>query len=334
MVSNASAIRLARLLPGALAPRRTAATLAPRVPLPAVLLAPQPAALTRARAPRAARATSTAALAAGSAPRAPRVTLAALIAEKDARLAEKDARLAEKDARLAFTERELVERLAFTERELVERLADKQQLLAEMDKRFEVQGARHTELLAAALHAAAVAQGQLSVCSIFSDAVSTAWVACQARGPEVRGARSRVVALLDRCPGFVAYLRVAAADNGVDPEGVLDEVRKLYPTLCSRAHGDAPEGSADLASAVFDNLGRTALVAYAGVVHFSGRRISLYDAARAALPLVMRTERGCHATEAAIRTSLPLVEERVAATVFAGARARSAAGGGADDGEE
>jgi hypothetical protein len=316
MVSNASAIRLARLLPGALAPRRTAATLAPRVPLPAVLLAPQPAALTRARAPRAARATSTAALAAGSAPRAPRVTLAALIAEKDARLAEKDARL------------------AFTERELVERLADKQQLLAEMEKRFEVQGARHTELLAAALHAAAVAQGQLSVRSIFSDAVSTAWVACQARGPEVRGARSRVLALLDRCPGFVAYLRVAAADNGVDPEGVLDEVRKLYPTLCSRAHGDAPEGSADLASAVFDNLGRTALVAYAGVVHFSGRRISLYDAARAALPLVMRTERGCHATEAAIRTSLPLVEERVAATVFAGARARSAADGGADDGEE
>ena len=309
MVSNASAIRLARLLPGALAPRRTAATLAPRVPLPAVLLAPQPAALTRARAPRAARATSTAALAAGSAPRAPRVTLAALIAEKDARL-------------------------AFTERELVERLADKQQLLAEMEKRFEVQGARHTELLAAALHAAAVAQGQLSVRSIFSDAVSTAWVACQARGPEVRGARSRVLALLDRCPGFVAYLRVAAADNGVDPEGVLDEVRKLYPTLCSRAHGDAPEGSADLASAVFDNLGRTALVAYAGVVHFSGRRISLYDAARAALPLVMRTERGCHATEAAIRSSLPLVEERVAATVFAGARARSAADGGADDGEE
>ena len=237
-------------------------------------------------------------------PRAPRVTRGALLAEKD--------------TRIASFERELVERLADKDA----RIADKERLLADKERLFADNEARHAIVLAAALHAAAVAEGQLSVRSVLQDAVSSAWAACAPLRSKAQGVGTRIEALLNECPGFVAYLRVAADDNSVDPEGVLVEAGKLYATLCLRSHGDTPVSSAALSSAVFDNLGDTALVAYAGIVHFSGRRISLYDQARTALPLVMRTEHGCRATEATIRRSLPLFEERGLASVSAAERAR------------
>ena len=93
------------------------------------------------------------------------------------------------------------------------------------------------------------------------------------------------------------------------PDDALKEARKLYTSFCSRAHADAPEGSAGISSVVFEGAGRTALVAYAAVVHYTGRSISLYaiDDSSAALPLKMRTLRDCAATEAAIRASPMLV---------------------------
>ena len=286
----------ARVVAAAATSARTA-TLAPP------LHAAPPVAFIRASRVTRAASTSSALDAPSAPPRARRATLSALLAEKD--------------ARLAAAERELSARLAEKER-LIEK---ESQLVAEKDKRLADVALRHAIVLAAALHAAAVAEGRLSVRSILQDAVASAWETCRPAGADVPGVGVRIAALIDRCPGFGAYLRVAALDNGVDSVGVLTEARKLYATLCSRPHGDAPGGSAALPSAVFDGLGRTALVAYAGVVHFSGRRLSLYDEVRAALPLVMRTERGCRATEAAIRASLPLVEERGAATVSAtGAR--------------
>ena len=81
-------------------------------------------------------------------------------------------------------------------------------------------------------------------------------------------------------------------------------------TLCSRAHADAPEGSAGISSAVCAGPGRTALVAYAALVHFSGCRLSLNvaDDSSSALPLTMRTLRSCAATEAQVRASSELAD--------------------------
>jgi hypothetical protein len=227
-------------------------------------------------------------------PHTQRGFLVALLAEKDARLSEKDARLADKD------------------RELIARLSDKELLLAE-------KALRHSVELAAALHATAVAEGRLSVRSILQDSVASAWAVNRPAGAVATGVNARIAALLESCSGFTAYLRVAATDNRVDPTGVLAEARKLYATLCSRAHGDAPGGSASLTSAIFESSGNTALVAFAAIVHFSGRRLALYDKDRIGLKLVMRTERGGSATEAAIRASPLLVEGggEGAATTFA-----------------
>lgn len=78
------------------------------------------------------------------------------------------------------------------------------------------------------------------------------------------------------CDYLKAYVRIAATDNNVPPDDALKEARKLYASSCSRAHADAPEGSAGVSPVVFESARRTALVAYAAIVHYTGRSISLY----------------------------------------------------------
>ena len=145
--------------------------------------------------------------------------------------------------------------------------------------------------------------------SILEASVYDTWSACGPRKPlpAAGGCAARLTALLEPangCAGLIAYVRVAAADNGVPPEHVLVEARKLCATFFSRMHADAPDGSASLLSAVFERPSRAALVAYAALVLFSGRRLRLYTAdgafrkarAEGEPPLTMRTLRSCRAT--------------------------------------
>jgi hypothetical protein len=92
------------------------------------------------------------------------------------------------------------------------------------------------------------------------------------------------------CPGFVAYLRRAAADNGVPERDMLTQAGRLYDVLSERLHSDAASGAGTtrLPAEVFERSGRTTMVALAAVVRFSGRDIALYDAAGDAQPLRLR----------------------------------------------
>ena len=241
--------------------------------------------------------------------RAPR-DLVALLAAADARAAAAEHRLADKEALLAAVESRLADKdalVAFTVAAAECRLADKQALADATSK-------LHAVELAAAKHVADVANSRLNVRSILETSVYETWSTCGPRkpSPAASSCAGRLMALLEPgngCSGLIAYVRVAAADNGVPPEHALAEARKLYATLCSRMHADAPEGSEGLSSAVFEGPGRTALVANAALVHFSGRRLRLYAAdgalgnARAELPLTMRTPCNCSATEAEILAS-------------------------------
>ena len=213
--------------------------------------------------------------------------LVALVASKDALVASKDA-LAASSAR------------------------DKDALIASKDALIVAAAKAHAVELAVSMHATDVAKSRLSVRAILETSITEAFAAWRPPHDDAKTVSDRLLKLLDPktgCAGYKAYLRVAAVDNNVPPDHALTEARKLYSSFCSRAHSDAPEGSAGISSVVFESAGRTALVAYAAAVHYTGRRIRLYaaDDVGAALPLKMRTLRDCEATEAAVRAS-PLLE--------------------------
>ena len=240
----------------------------------------------------------------------------ALLVEKDARLAEKDARLAEKDARLAAAlaaaERNLRERLVSAERELRGALAGKDALLAIKDELLAEVRASSSRDVAIAKHAADVAKGVLNVRGLFEACLADiAAAACRGAAsssspsssplPSAPSALLRL--LLGRssssaasgappsiCPGFVAYLRRAAADNGVPERDMLTQAGRLYDVLSERLHSDAASGAGTtrLPAEVFERSGRTTMVALAAVVRFSGRDIALYDATGDAQPLRLR----------------------------------------------
>ena len=188
----------------------------------------------------------------------------------------------------------------------------KDALVASSARVFDAAEKAHAIELAAAKHETDVAKSRLSVRAILETSIAEAYASWRSPHDHASTPSDRLAKLLDAnkgCEGFKAYVRVAAADNGVPPDDALKEARKLYSSFCSRAHADAPEGSAGISSVVFESTGRTALVAYAAVVHYSGRSLRLYavDDTSAALPLKMRTLHDCAATEAAIRASPLLV---------------------------
>jgi hypothetical protein len=198
--------------------------------------------------------------------------------------------------------KDAAERLKETSRVADERLKDAAERLVESK-------ASSAVLVANALYDLDVAHGRLNVRSVYEDAIAMAWVKCAPPGVRVAGVTARVDALLTSKTGLQPYLRVAAEDNGVSPDKVVEEARKLYASLCSRAHLDAPAGTTTMHMDVFDGA-RTQMIAYAASLAFGERHIAFYvreDGERAILPLVLRAERGCAATEAAIRASLKLV---------------------------
>lgn len=198
-------------------------------------------------------------------------------------------------------------------------IASKDEIVASMDAMIASKdmliiaaSTAHAVELAAAKHATDVATSRLSVRAILETSIAEAFASWDPPHDDAKTPSECLLKMLDAhkgCGGLKAYLRVAASDNGVPPDDALKEGRKLYSSFCSRAHADAPEGSEGISSVVFNNAGRTALVAYAALVSYTGRRLRLYanDGTRAALPLTMRVLHSCTATEAQIRASPTLI---------------------------
>ena len=110
------------------------------------------------------------------------------------------------------------------------------------------------------------------------------------------------------CPGLDAYIRVAAAENGVGEELALRAARQLYSQLSSLAHSSDVDSTADgavsLPTTVFASWGSATLVVYAAIVSYSRRGVGFYvDTKEKLLPLKLRTLREADATVEAIRAS-------------------------------
>ena len=109
------------------------------------------------------------------------------------------------------------------------------------------------------------------------------------------------------CPGLVAYLRRAAADNGVPEREMLTQAGRLYEVLSERLHSDAASGAGTttLPVEMFERSGRATMVALAAFVRFTGRDIALYNAngSMASLRLRLPPPAACTATAEALATA-------------------------------
>jgi hypothetical protein len=224
------------------------------------------------------------------------------IADRDARLAAAEREL---QAHVAAAERELLlrmadkdARLAAAERKLQARMADKDALLAEKDAHMKTRILLAAFELAASKHEADVAKGILSergLVGLFEACVADIWRRCgpvprgTARVPTTQKLAQVLSASASCCPGLIAYLQLAAADNGHPEEEVLRQARKLCETLSSaRVHADSVEGTTRPPAQVIANTDGPAAVALAALVRFTGRDIWLYSEDAASLPLRLR----------------------------------------------
>jgi hypothetical protein len=219
-----------------------------------------------------AAAAAAAAAQAAAAPRPP-ARRAASAAARGAFSAAARAVFAEKDLRLAASERELRERVAAFEREL-----------AGKDERLEDLRKAHAAALAVAAHDVDVSRGLLNVRGLFEACVEDAWRAAAPRvNPEERYAtvsdKLRLLLRGDACPGLVAYLKVAAEDNGAPEGDLLRQAGRLYEVLSERLHSDAASsvGTTELPAAIFDRSGRNTMIALAAFARFTGRDLALYS---------------------------------------------------------
>ena len=194
----------------------------------------------------------------------------ALVASKDALAAssarDKDALIASKDALVASMSASKDALVASKDALAASSARDKDALIASKDALFVAAAKAHAVELAVSMHATDVAKSRLSVRAILETSITEAFAAWRPPHDDAKTVSDRLLKLLDPktgCAGYKAYLRVAAVDNNVPPDHALTEARKLYSSFCSRAHSDAPEGSAGISSVVFESAGRTALVAYA-----------------------------------------------------------------------
>ena len=109
------------------------------------------------------------------------------------------------------------------------------------------------------------------------------------------------------CPGLIAYLTVAATDNGKNPEQVLRSAKELYPYLSKLLHSTPVGMPEPLPEDVFTGWGDESRLAFAAVVTLSGRRMSFY-ARRVTPPATkLRNISGCRVTVEAVRAA-PLLE--------------------------
>ena len=142
----------------------------------------------------------------------------------------------------------------------------------------------HAAALAVAAHDVDVSRGLLNVRGLFETCVEDAWRAAAPRvNPKERYAtvsdKLRLLLRGDACPGLVAYLKVAAEDNGAPEGDLLRQAGRLYEVLSERLHSDAASsvGTTELPAAIFDRSGRNTMIALAAFARFTGRDLALYS---------------------------------------------------------
>ena len=220
-----------------------------------------------------------------------------LLAEKDARLAEKMGNsaslLAEKDARLA-------EKDAHFRALLAEKLASAR-VLAEYHAQRE---RTHALALAVAKYELDLALDRVGVRAITEAMVGELQQLC-GDGPSAkpRGISAALEVLLRAgggCPSLAAYLRVAAEDNGLSTDGVVESARLLYSSLSTHLHTQSLGGRTLLAADALANS--NTLLAFAALASFTGRHYSFYlKQDRGALAPRLRVPLGCGSTMDALR---------------------------------
>ena len=247
----------------------------------------------------------------------PPTNFAALLAEARAAAAERElaavwkiveAKEAASKAALAAADKLAAQTVAAADKRVAsmeQTVASMEQTIATKDAIINMTSTVHAAELAAAKRATDVAMDRLSVRAVLETSIAEAFASWDPPLDDAKTPSERLLKMLDAhtgCEGLKAYMRVAASDNSVPPDDVLNEGRKLHSTFCSRAH----EG---VFAVVSDGVGPTALVAYTALVSFTGRRLRLYgiNDPRAVPPLTMRVLRYCMATEAQIRASPKLI---------------------------
>ena len=217
-----------------------------------------------------------------------RVAAAERTAQERVAAAEKTTqeRVAEHCERLAAAERtaqervaEQRERLAAAERTAQERLAEQRERVAEKQDQLAAEARAHAGEVARLKHAVDVTKGVLASRAFFEASLDDAWRISGGKPGATR--TEQLKALLSvgreaRCPGLVAYLKVAASDNKVAEKDVLSAAERLFQRLSERVHSEAAAGTTALPVEVFDPSGRAFMVALAAFARFTGRDIALY----------------------------------------------------------
>lgn len=185
--------------------------------------------------------------------------------------------------------------------------------------------------LEVALYNKDVAWGHVNGRGLLEASVSSQFGRCSlpttasGKGGEVSMSRRLELLLAEKgkggvCSGLLNALRQSAKDNNVVDSEVVRQARKLFDILSERVHTEQPEGTKRLPAALFEHSGRHTLVAFATLVHFCGRDVSLYDLGGHPVTVKLRAlRRDCKATaEQMEQADEEVVQVRPPPEVFAG----------------
>ena len=258
-------------------------------------------------------------------------------------------KLSEKDAALQKERSSLLERLSEKDAALLEKLTEKDALIGRLDRsaaKMEKDAAKMEESMKAAadaqkkflgkelevaLYNKDVAWGHVNGRGLLEASVSSQFGRCSlpttasGKGGEVSMSRRLELLLAEKgkggvCSGLLNALRQSAKDNNVVDSEVVRQARKLFDILSERVHTEQPEGTKRLPAALFEHSGRHTLVAFATLVHFCGRDVSLYDLGGHPVTVKLRAlRRDCKATaEQMEQADEEVVQVRPPPEVFAG----------------
>ena len=225
---------------------------------------------------------------------------------------------------------------------LLERLSEKDALIGRLDRSAakmeesmkaaaDAQKECLSKELEMALYNKDVAWGHVNGRGLLEASVSSQFGRCSlpttasGKGGEVSMSRRLELLLAEKgkggvCSGLLNALRQSAKDNNVVDSEVVRQARKLFDILSERVHTEQPEGTKRLPAALFEHSGHHTLVAFATLVHFCGRDLSLYDLGGHPVTVKLRAlRRDCKATaEQMEQADEEVVQVRPPPEVFAG----------------
>jgi hypothetical protein len=106
------------------------------------------------------------------------------------------------------------------------------------------------------------------------------WCACMHAHHRSDPAECVLNRLLDGCAGFRSFVRVTAAENFCDADRVIAAMRALAQTVgehaCARDENEDAESSRSIPLRLLNSRDGTTYVAFAALVHFTGRSVRSY----------------------------------------------------------